>query len=447
MRGVALAARELGYEVTGSDASAQAPGSDLLDEQGFTWWREPAPERLNGVAQVIISGGSKPDHPEIVWAQQQGVPVRSFAEFVGGLAAEQHRIVLSGTHGKTTTSSLVAWLLESAGRHPDFLIGIKPHNFDSSVRLAGSAVIVFEGDEYSSSQVDPQPKFNYYHPDVLVVTSLEMDHPDVFKDLAEIKQRFRTLIASLPSTGRLIWWRDSGELESVVTQSPAPVESYGLADADWTAEDVRFEPTGLRFGLCHQGNVLGQVTVGLYGEHNVLNALAASAVALAEGLSFAELQQGMASFQGASRRFELVSQPGAAVTIVDDYAHHPTEVAATIAAAKAHFPGRVLAIFRPHTYSRTSTLLEEYRQAFSLADVAWITDIEGARESGQEQTVSGADIANKAAGNVEFEPDRAQLVERVVAEASSGDLVLAMTVGGYDGLVRELNEKLNREEI
>jgi UDP-N-acetylmuramate: L-alanyl-gamma-D-glutamyl-meso-diaminopimelate ligase len=295
MRGVALAARELGYEVTGSDASAQAPGSDLLDEQGFTWWREPAPERLNGVAQVIISGGSKPDHPEIVWAQQQGVPVRSFAEFVGGLAAEQHRIVLSGTHGKTTTSSLVAWLLESAGRHPDF---------DSSVRLAGSAVIVFEGDEYSSSQVDPQPKFNYYHPDVLVVTSLEMDHPDVFKDLAEIKQRFRTLIASLPSTGRLIWWRDSGELESVVTQSPAPVESYGLADADWKAEDVRFEPTGLRFGLCHQGNVLGQVTVGLYGEHNVLNALAASAVALAEGLSFAELQQGMASFQGASRRFE-----------------------------------------------------------------------------------------------------------------------------------------------
>lgn len=441
MRGLALAARELGYTVTGTDEGAYPPGSDWLDEHDFTWYRKPAATHLKGVDEVIVSGHTQPEHKELVTARKLGIPIRSFPELVAELTEREHRIVVAGTHGKTTTTSLITWILESAGRHPDYLIGIKPHNFDTSVRLAGAKVAVIEGDEYRSSQLDEIPKFLRYQPNVLVITSIEMDHPDFYTDLDAITSRFGELTAAMPKTGRLVVWEGSEPARKLAKKFKGQAETYGLADADWSAEHVRFEPEGLRFTLKHHRETLGELAVPLFGEHNVLNAIAAAAVALEEGIPFEVLQRAMTEFKGASRRFDRVTKPGDPVLVLDDYAHHPAEAKTTIRAATLHFPGRVIAIFKPHTYSRTKELLKEYQQAFEDADVVFITEIESAREKGKRASVSGADVAkgaSRAGKTVRYIANRQKLLEAVTKAIQPGDTVLCMSVSGNDNFAEAI---------
>lgn len=444
MRGLALAARELGYMVTGTDEGAYPPGSDWLDEHQFTWWRKPAVTHLKGVDEIIVSGHIQPEHRELVAARQQGIPVRSFPELVAELTARARRIVVAGTHGKTTTTSLIAWILEAAGRHPDFLVGIAPHNFGSSVRLAGATVAVIEGDEYRSSQLDDVPKFLHYRPDVLVVTSIEMDHPDFFKDIDAVTERFQELAQAMSKTGRLLYWEGSEIARGLTKRFPGEHQGYGLADADWTAEHVRFEAEGLRFTLKHHREVLGELAVPLFGEHNVLNAIVAVAVALDEGIPFDVVQRALEEFRGTTRRFDRVTEPGDPVIVLDDYAHHPTEVQTTIRAAKLHFPGRVIAVYKPHTYSRTKKLLKEYQQAFGDADLAFITEIESAREQGQRPAVSGADIAQRAGKSVRYVAKRKDLLEAVAKAARHGDTILCMSVNGNQGFAQALADRLTQ---
>jgi len=441
MSGIAAAMVKRGYSVTGTDAGAYPPASDWLDAQGITWWREPAAAHLDGVGTVVMSGGTSLDDVELVAARERGLPIKSYAEFVGELVAGKHQIVVAGTHGKTTTTALIAWLLEAAGRKPDFLIGIQPHNFDSSVRLDGSSVIVLEGDEYKASSLDERSKFSYYRPATLVATALEMDHPDLFKDVDEIRRRFSELVEAMPADGRLLFADDATELKAVAEAVPCPAESYG-EQGDWQVTGVRFEPTGLAFEVQHAGQHIGHFAVPLYGRHNVMNTTAAIAAILSEGLTVTEIQGGLTGFLGAARRFAIVSAPHASVTVVDDYAHHPTEIATTIEAAKLHFGGRVIAIVRPHTYSRVRELLPQFRAAVATADLAFITDIEGAREKATAATVSAEEITGGQGDRVVFEPDRERLIQQVVAEARPGDVVLSMTVSGYDGLAAELAEQL-----
>jgi UDP-N-acetylmuramate: L-alanyl-gamma-D-glutamyl-meso-diaminopimelate ligase len=445
MRGLALAARELGYTVTGTDEGAYPPGSDWLDEHDFTWWRTPAATHLRGVDEVIISGHIQPEHKELVAAQKQGIPIRTFPELVAELTARERRIVVSGTHGKTTTTSLITWILEAAGRHPDYLIGIKPHNFESSVRLAGAKVAVIEGDEYRSSQLDEVPKFLHYRPDVLVVTSIEMDHPDFYDDLEAITKRFKELTKGMTKDGRLLVWQGSEAARALTRRFKGTAETYGLADADWSAEHVRFEPEGLRFTLKHHREALGELAVPLFGEHNVLNAIAASAVALEEGVPFEVLQRALEEFKGATRRFDRVTEPGDPVLVLDDYAHHPAEVETTVRAASLHFPGRVIAVFKPHTFSRTKELLKEYQQSFKDADLTFITEIESARESGKEKTVSGADIARGAGKDVKYIADRGKLLEAVLKVIQPGDTVLCMSVSGNDSFAQAVADAVHKE--
>lgn len=445
MRGVADAALRLGHTVTGTDEGAYPPGSDWLDERGITWWRKAAAAHLDGVDRIIISGHVPTDHPELAVARQRHLPILSFAELVAELTASARRIVVAGTHGKTTTTSLITWIFEFAGRKPDFLIGIQPHNFDSSVRLAGSGLAVIEGDEYRASQLDDASKFAYYRPDELVVTSLELDHPDFFTDLADISGRFASLINGLPAGGTLYYWRGSEAVRELAEPAPGARVSYDFVEADWWADDVRFKATGLRFRLHHHREDFGELRLPLYGRHNVLNALAAAAVTLGSGVSFADLAEALRTFRGASRRFQPVGPASAAVRVIDDYAHHPTEVATTVEAAKLHFPGRVIAVFRPHTYSRTEKLLKEYQSAFDHADRSFIAEIEAAREYRTSHRVSGADIADGAAGDVRYEPDRAALLTEVAAAAEPGDTVLCMSVNGYEGFAEELAERLAKQ--
>jgi UDP-N-acetylmuramate--L-alanine ligase len=440
MRGVALALKEHGYVVTGSDPGAYPPGSDWLDQHEIAWWREASVERLKGVSLVVLGGGVALDHPELVEAQKQGIQITSYPELVGKLVKKAKRIAVTGTHGKTTTTSLIAWVLEYNGRKPDFLIGIKPNNFNTSVRIKGSDLVVLEGDEYRSSVIDLSSKFKYYQPDVVIITSIEHDHPDLFSNLESVKERFIELVSSMPRSGRLYVCGNNEAVIDVAAQSSAPLTTYG-DDAEWTAADIEYLPNGILYKLVRHAEVVGEIELPLYGYHNVLNSLAVAAVCMNEGIGFDGLKAAFLSFKGASRRFELVSAKGANISVIDDYAHHPTEVVATIEAAKRHFDGRVVVVFRPHTYSRVAALMKEFQKAFKLADRAYIVPIEGAREN-EGSSVSGVSIVDGAGDNTLYEPDRNNLIEGVVEFALKGDVVICMSVNGYDGIAQELARRL-----
>lgn len=242
MSGVALAARDMGHKVTGSDVLAyESATTELLEEKGVSWWREPAPERLEGVDLIIVSGVTTADFPELVWARAHNVPVISFAEFVGQMTKGEDTIVVAGTHGKTTTASLITLILEDARREPDFMIGIKPRNFGASVRLNHGKVAVIEGDEYTATQLEIRPKFDFYHPNRLILTSLEMDHPDVFKDLAQVTSHFQSLVCGLPDNSYLYRWVGSEALAELTIPEQVTVVDYGVAAGYWSAEHVSYD--------------------------------------------------------------------------------------------------------------------------------------------------------------------------------------------------------------
>jgi UDP-N-acetylmuramate--L-alanine ligase len=442
MAGVALAAKQLGHEVTGTDESAYEPMSSWLTEQGIVWFRDADPAHLKGVDLLVLGGGIANDHPELVAAQGQDIDIQSYPELVSSLIKTNNRIVVTGTHGKTTTTSLIAWLLESAGKNPDYLIGIRPKNFKSSVRLSTSQVAVLEGDEYRSSRLDTSSKFRHYQPKSVIITSIEMDHPDLFKDVEDVKQRFVELMQQLPQDGYVVYCNDSDIVRDVATQAQVPVESYGEG-GDWQALNTKYNESGISYDIQHDGIVLGSISFPLYGAHNVANSLAALAICLKQGISLNDLQAGALKFLGASRRFERISADGTPVTVIDDYAHHPTEVAATLAAARQHFTGKIHAIFQPHTYSRTQSLLNEYQTCFVDADQAYVVDIEGAREAGLEKVVSAADIAT--ADNVIYMANRDELLTQLKSEVSPGDVVLCMSVNGYQQFAQEVSQLLSSD--
>ncbi|MGH7928766.1 MAG: glutamate ligase domain-containing protein, partial [Candidatus Binatia bacterium] len=222
------------------------------------------------------------------------------------------------------------------------------------------------------------------------------------------------------------------------------VVAYGLEEGDYTANNIEFLPTGIAFDIKTNEGLRGRLSVPLYGRHNVLNSLASVAGASGEGLGFDQIKKAAAGFKGTYRRFNILTAPEDPIAVIDDYAHHPTEVKTTLEAAKLHFPERwLVAVFRPHTYSRTKALLNEYQTVFSQADKVYITDVEGAREAAHKRIVSGADIVAGLDSNAVFEPDRAKLVESIAAGARPGDVILCMTVSGYDAIAQELAKRLN----
>jgi UDP-N-acetylmuramate--alanine ligase len=443
MRGLALAAKHQGHQVTGLDEAADDSGSQWLAKHNIPWTREPDPKLLVGVDLVIISGGTPADYPLLAVAQKLNIPIQSFAQFLGAVTAKERALVVAGTHGKTTTTSFIAWILDSAGRHPDFLIGIKPFNFDSSARLDDSDVVVIEGDEYKASNLDTRAKLKFYHPDVLVLTSVEHDHPDVYPDLQSVVDCFTDVVKHLPKDGRMVACAESQVVLDIAKSAPCPVVTYGLEIGDYTARDIAYLPTGIEFDVFHDGQVLGRIAAPLYGKHNILNALAAVAVCLSEGLTIDQIIAGAAGFKGAYRRFNLITSPSAPITVIDDYGHHPTEATTNIEAAKLHFPGRrVVVIYKPHTYTRTEALLPEYLRAFDAADLVYIGSIDAAREAGLGHTVTGNDIVQGLEVPALYVPERDDLLERIRRDAKPGDVILCFSVSGYQNLAQDLAKAL-----
>jgi len=451
--GLALVAKQLGNDVTGSDEDAYPPTTEILTNAGITWVDGHTAGNVTrwGKPDLVVQGNQvRAGNPETEEARRLHIRLVSEAEYWGELTADRFRIVVAGSAGKTTTASLIAWILRTAGRNPGFRLGMAAKDLGSAAAWGSGREFVFEGDEYTSAVFDPRPKFLHFSPQLAVLTNIDWDHPDVFPDPSSYEAVFRQLLEDLGPEDRLIACADDATVRRLLSRTRAQVETYGLrGGADWHGRDVQLEGEGMRFTAWHQGKVLAVVTTQLPGEHNASNALAALAASVRVGVPVATAVEAIGRFHGVSRRFEIRGQVRG-VTLVDDYAHHPAKVRATLQAAQERFhPGRVLACFVPHTYSRTLSLMDGYADAFQGCTLVVIGPIEPARERHLAHTVTAQDLANHIRGVEEVvTADSARSAAYKLASAArSGDVIVCMSVRGFDDVIGKTAEVLERSPV
>jgi UDP-N-acetylmuramate: L-alanyl-gamma-D-glutamyl-meso-diaminopimelate ligase len=440
---------ESGHRVTGSDAGVYPPASTLLDGLGIRWTNGFDAANLDPAPDIVVIGNAlSRGNPEVEFVLDRKIPYRSLPQtleeyFLPG----RDPLVVTGTHGKTTTTSMLSWILHHAGRRPNFLIGGIAENFGRSFGLGGGDEFVLEGDEYDSAFFDKAPKFLHYHPDELIITSLEFDHADIYADLAAIELQFRRLVNLVPRRGRIVAWGESETVRGVVRKAFCPVETFGLsAGMDWLAGDLEFTEGETRFRVSHQGTEVARVRMSLAGRHNVLNALAAIAIAHGRGVSGDAIAGAMASFRGVLRRLEVKGE-AAGVLVVDDFAHHPTAIRVTIDAARNRWPGRrIWAVFEPRSNTMRRKVFEaDLTASLATADAAILGAVNRANLLGDEERLSPERVlqAIRAAGRkAEGFDSAADIAEFLASETRPGDVVLVMSNGSFDGLCGNLLGKL-----
>ena len=451
--GLALIARQLGHDVTGSDEDAYPPTTDLLTNAGIPWVDGHDAANLTrwGRPDLVVQGNQvRGGNPETQAARALNIRLISEAEYWGELTVERFRMVVCGSAGKTTTASLIAWILRTAGRNPGFRLGMSARDLGAAAAWGSGREFVFEGDEYTSAEFDERPKFLHFSPQLAVLTNIDWDHPDVFLDPAAYEAVFRQLVEYLGSEDRLIACSDDPTVRRLLSRTRAQVETYGLrGGADWHGRDVTVDGEGMRFSAWHKGKIVAVVSTRLPGEHNAANALAALAASVRVGVPVSAAVDAIARFHGVSRRFEIRGQVRG-VTVVDDYAHNPAKVRATVQAALERFrPGRVLACFIPHTYSRTLSLMDAYADAFQGCELLVIGPIEAARERHLSHTVSSQDLAARVIGVAEVVTvDSARAAAyRLASAARPQDAIIVMSVRGFDDVVSKTLEVLERSPV
>jgi UDP-N-acetylmuramate--L-alanine ligase len=450
--GAATLALARGDRVTGSDDHAYPPMSEAVTAAGIEWENRSDPANLDrwGIPDLVVVGNqTRAANPELAAVRGRGLPCVSEIEFYVALAGDRTRLTVCGTHGKTTTSALLVHILERAGRDPGFRLGSTSLDLGGTSRL-GTGPFVFEGDEYTSAPWDPRPKFLHTMPDGACVTRLELDHPDVYSDLDAYRQPFTELAATMPATGVLALCADDPECLALAAAASSVVVTYGLnLNSDWRIRDARDEHGMQRFAVERQGVSPLEVKLTFPGVHNAQNACAALILAEYAGVQPDTGARACADFRGPARRFEILGERGG-VAVVDDYAHHPTEVAAAIDAARQRYPGRrLIAIHTPHTYSRVTRLLEDYRRSFTGADVVIVGPIEEARERGMPKTVSSEDVAARAGltAEVHVVASSADAVDLITRITRPGDVLLVLSLGGFDRLAPRLFGALEAQGV
>jgi UDP-N-acetylmuramate--alanine ligase len=426
-----------GEQVTGSDRT-RSPYTDALAQQGVQIAFGHHAENVTGADLVVASSAVPDDNVELQAARKQGIPVSRRAEFLGEMTQGFRTIAVAGTHGKTTTTGMIAWMLEQDGRSPTFIVGGMLPDLGGNARAGKGSEFVIEADEYDHT-------FLGLHPDIAVVTNVELDHPDCYPTYEDFERAFVQFADQVGSM--LFVCRDD---PGAMALEPAQAErrTYGLTpSADLHAEDVRPNPAGGSDFLALRGEeTLGLVRIRLPGEHNVRNALASLAVSEYLGIDFRVSREALTDFHGAGRRFEIKGRAGG-VTVVDDYAHHPTEIRATLAAARGRFKeGEIWAVFQPHTYSRLRALEAEFATAFADADHVIVTEVFPARES-VDPDYGGEQIAALISHqDVEFVSDFDQLAGELARKVQSGDVVITLSAGDGNLVGERLLEILNRNE-
>ncbi len=444
--------RERGYRVTGSDAGVYPPSSTFLESLGIAYETlfdaahlTPAPD-LIVVGNAISRGNVEVEEMLDRKLAHRSLPEILEEEFLPG----KHSIVVSGTHGKTTTTAMLAWLFEVAGRHPNFLVGGIAENFGASYQLAAGEEFILEGDEYDSAYWDKAAKFFHYQPDDLIITSLEFDHADIYADFEAYQLAFRRLVNLVPRRGSIVVWGDSeaGEALHEVTQKAfCPVIRYGFEKGnEWIATNVNSSGDGMTFSLAHKGEHFGNFKLAATGHHNVLNAIAALIVAHGRGIGIPALQQALQTFRSVRRRMDVKGEVDG-VLVVDDFAHHPTAIRATIQAARLRWPNRGLwAVLEPRSNSmRRKTFQDTLPESLALADHVVLGSVHRAGQLNEEMRLDPDTVATTvhALGkDAVVLPGADAIAEFLVAEAKSGDLILVMSNGSFDGLCEKLLKRL-----
>jgi UDP-N-acetylmuramate: L-alanyl-gamma-D-glutamyl-meso-diaminopimelate ligase len=436
--------REQGHEVTGSDQDVYPPMSTQLEAIGIPIRSPYAEANVPADADLVVIGNAlSRGNPEVEAVLERRQRFTSAAALLGEAFLRPRRsLVVAGTHGKTTTTSLLAFLLQEAGLDPSFLIGGVPVDFGRSYRIGTGPHFVIEGDEYDCAFFDKRPKFVHYLPSVAVLGNVEFDHADIYADLAAVQLAFERLLLVVPRNGLVIAGTESPALADVLRKARCRVETFGLhPEADWRAADVRGGPDGARFRLVVRGEERGEVRLALAGDHNVRNALAALATAAAEGVDLARATEALGRFRGVRRRLE-VRGTASGVTVYDDFAHHPTAVAATLAALRAFGGGRLVAVFEPRSYtSRTKVFQADFARAFSAADRVIVAAAHLPGKVPEGQRLSEPDLVDAIRRHgvaADFLPGVSEIVAELAASLRPGDRVAVLSNGGFGGIHEKL---------
>jgi len=456
MGAVAGLLAEAGHEVRGSDAAVYPPMSAQLAELGVPVMLPYDAANLAWRPDLVVVGNVHgKDHVEVVAAQALGIPLTSFPAVIGErLLASKHAIVVCGTHGKTTTTSLVAHILTEAGRDPSLFVGGVPVSLGRGYRLGGGPDFVIEGDEYDTAFFDKGPKFLHYRPETVVLTSIELDHVDIFPSFDAVRDVFKKLVTAIPPTGLLIVCADSPDAVAVAQHATCRVEQYTVVDAGqepppsvtWWAQSSELTKSGrAAFDVFHRapghgegGDRIEHFESLLVGRHNVANVVAAVAVARSRGVPVAELKRGIGSFAGVRRRQELRGVAGG-VTVLDDYAHHPTAVRETLKALRLRYPKRrLIAVYEPRSAtSRRKTFQAEFADAFAHADEVIVGRVFDPSKIPVAERFDPERLAldlHRSGTKASYIPEVDTIVKQLAGDAAPGDVVCVLSSGSFDGL-------------
>ncbi len=438
-----------GYRVTGSDSGIYPPMSDFLKEQGIEAAGGYGPQNLEPRPDLVIVGNViTRKNPEARGLAEVAIPYLSFPQALAHFFIRSRTsLVVAGTHGKTTTSSLLASALYQAGLDPSFMIGGIVREFDANFRLGKGSHFVVEGDEYDTAFFDKESKFLHYRAKIAIITSVEFDHADIFADLDAIKRSFRKFVAGLPADGLIVAHLDDPNVAEVVADAPCEVQGYGFGpDLTWSLSDIRAEQGMTRFQVHHQGEPWADLAVRMPGRHNCLNSLAVSAVLHRIGLAPERINSALSSFGGVKRRQE-VRGIEAGITVIDDFAHHPTAVRETLCALKAAYAGqRLVTVFEPRTNSSRRAIFQlDYVSAFDAADLILIRKPLPLDNVPTEELFSSsrlaADLRARGLDARTFD-DTDSILDHLMTTLKEGDVVAILSNGGFDNIHSRLLERL-----
>ena len=440
MSGIAEVLCNLGFVVSGSDIK-KSKNTDRLEAMGMKVSEGHAAENVGDAQVVVYSSAVKPDNPEVVMAKEKGVPVIPRAEMLAELMTlKPYAVAIAGTHGKTSTTSMVATLLVHAGVDPTTVVGGVVDTLGSNAKLGASEWFVTEADESDRS-------FLMLYPTIAVVTNIDKEHMESYKGMDDVVQCFTDFVTKVPFFGAAIICLDDPNVQLIIPNIKRRRVTYGMtAQADISAHNIRYnESFGSTFTVWRGDDILGEIELPVPGKHNVYNALAATAVALELEIPFAKIAEAFAKFKNANRRFQFKGEANG-ITVVDDYGHHPTEILATLSAAKYSSGGRrTVVVFQPHRFTRTQELMDEFALSFNNADVLYVLDIYAASETpieGITAEVLTDNIRKYGHKNAKYIGDVDGAAAKVVSNLQAGDLVITLGAGSVTRLSDEILEKL-----
>lgn len=437
-----------GFDVSGSDDNVYPPMSDQLAALGISVKAGFQKENIGNPDFVIVGNACSKNHVEVLEAQARNLPLLSMPEAIERfLIQERFPIVVAGTHGKTTTAALASWILERTGQAPGFLVGGILKNFSGSFQLGTGDYFVLEGDEYDSAFFDKEAKFLHYHPQILILNSVEFDHADIYRDLDHVLSAFKKLISKMPPTGVIFACGDCPNVQKLILDASCKVHTFGFKDSvDLQATHVELKETA-SFTYLQNGKDLGVLVTPMMGRHNIANLLGVIGMALELGIPLSEIQTALSEFQGIKRRQEIIGELKG-ITLIDDFAHHPTAVLETLLALRHRYPkNKLWAVFEPRSNTtRRKVFQKDFVSAFDPADEMILASPYLPEKIPEKERLEPKKLVEEITSRgkkARYLPTVDEIVKTLTNEAKSGDVVCFMSNGGFGNIYNKMIQKLS----